>query len=122
MHIVEMKINANAGYTGKTLLELGWREKFAINIVYIKRGDKLIHVPGRENRLMPFDQIGIIATDAQIQDFKPMFENGEIDNISLQKVTVDEHTKWKGMNIISLALRERTNGIVVGIERNKKEY
>ena len=38
-HIVEMKVNPNAEYIGKNLLELGWREKFGINIVYIKRGD-----------------------------------------------------------------------------------
>ena len=127
-HIVEMKINPNAEYIGKTLLELGWREKFGINIVYIKRGDKLIHVPGRDNRLMPFDNVGIIATDAQIQAFKPMFdsiesnvlENVGVDDISLHKLIVDEHTKLKGMDIRSLGLHERINGIVVGIERSKE--
>jgi CPA2 family monovalent cation:H+ antiporter-2 len=127
-HIVEMKINPNAEYIGKTLLELGWREKFGINIVYIKRGDKLIHVPGRDNRLMPFDNVGIIATDAQIQAFKPMFdsiesnvlENVGVDDISLHKLIVDEHTKLKGMDIRSLGLHERINGIVVGIERSRE--
>ncbi len=125
-HIAEMKVNPNAEYIGKTLLELGWREKFGINLVYIKRGDKLIHVPGRDNTLMPFDHVGIIATDAQIQLFKPMFDTIEnfvqespaVDDISLQKVIVDEHTKLKGMDIRSLGLRERTNGIIVGIERD----
>jgi len=127
-HIAEMKVNPNAEYIGKTLLDLGWRQKFGINIVYIKRGDKLIHVPDRDSRLMPFDQVGIIATDAQIQSFKPMFdtienvaqENLTVDDISLQKVIVDEHTKLKGMDIRGLGLRERANGIVVGIERDKE--
>lgn len=127
-HIIEMKVNPSAEYIDKTLLELGWREKFGINIVYIKRGDKLIHVPGRDNTLMPFDQVGIIGTDAQIQLFKPMFdtienfvqENLSIDAISLQKIIVDEHTKLKGTDIRSLGLRERTRGLVVGIERNKE--
>jgi CPA2 family monovalent cation:H+ antiporter-2 len=127
-HIVEMKVNPNAEYIDKTLMELGWREKFGINIVYIKRGDKLIHVPGRDSTLMPFDQVGIIGTDAQIQLFKPMFdtienfaqETAAIDAISLQKIIVDEHTKLKGIDIRSLGLRERTRGLVVGIERNKQ--
>jgi CPA2 family monovalent cation:H+ antiporter-2 len=127
-HIVEMKVNPNAEYNGKTLQELAWREKFGINIVYIKRGDRVIHVPGRDERIMPFDQVGIIATDAQVQAFAPTFdaidrnvnENPNVDNISLQKVIVDEHTKLKGMDIRSSGLRERTNGIVVGIERKKE--
>ena len=77
---------------------------------------------------MPFDQVGIIGTDGQIQLFKPMFDTVEnlaneypaIDAISLQKVIVDEHTKLKGIDIRSLGLRERTSGLVVGIERNKE--
>jgi CPA2 family monovalent cation:H+ antiporter-2 len=106
-------------------MELGWREKYGINFVYIKRGDKLIHVPGRGSRLMPFDRVGIIATDAQIQTFKPILESVEAnvsenvgaDNVSLHKLIVDEHTKFKGMDIRSLGLHERINGLVVGIER-----
>jgi CPA2 family monovalent cation:H+ antiporter-2 len=127
-HIVEMKVSANAEYIGKTLQEMAWREQFGINIVYIKRGDRVIHVPGRDQRLMPFDQVGIIATDAQVQTFKPVFDSMEpdvndgsgVDDISLQKIIVDEHTKLKGIDIRSSGLRERTNGIVVGIERNKE--
>lgn len=125
-HIVELEVNPHADYIGRSLLELGWREKFGINIVYIKRGDKLIHVPGRENKLMPFDTVGIIATDEQIQLFKPHFDATEnvapvdvdIEDISLEKILVDEYTQLKGQDIKSSGLRERTNGLVVGIERN----
>jgi CPA2 family monovalent cation:H+ antiporter-2 len=127
-HIVGMEVNQHAAYIGKTLSELGWREKFGINIVYIKRGDKLLHAPGRNNRLMPFDYVGIIATDAQMQAFQPEFDATEsiapkevnIDSISLEKILVDEHTKLKGLDIRSSHLRERTNGLVVGIERRKE--
>jgi len=126
VHIVEMEVNQNAEYIGKTLVELAWREKFGINIVYIKRGDKLIHAPGRDNRLMPFDYVGIIATDAQMQLFKPVFDTTEsipskdadVNDISLEKIMVDEHTQLTGLDIRSTALRERTSGLVIGIERN----
>lgn len=127
-HIIEAEVNPHAEYIGKTLMELQWREKFGINIVYIKRGDKLIQVPGRENRLMPFDHIGVIATDAQIQVFKPVFDATEniapkevdVNDITLEKILVDEHTKLKGMDIRTSGLRERTNGLVIGIERDKE--
>lgn len=127
-HIIEMEVNPHAEYIGKTLLELAWRERYGINIVYIKRGDKLIHVPGRHNRLLPFDQVGVIATDDQIQVFKPVFDatetvipdEADVNDISLQKILVDEHTKLKGSNIRNSGLRERTNGLVVGIQREKE--
>lgn len=125
-HIVELEVAPHADYIGKSLSDLAWREKYGINIVYIKRGEKLIHVPGRHAILLPFDNVGFIATDEQMQTFKPVFdsiENGdaapiEIDEIALKKIVVNEHTKLNGLDIRSSGLRERTNGLVIGIERN----
>lgn len=127
-HILEMEVNPYAEYIGKTLLELAWREQYGINIVYIKRGDQLLNIPGRHARLLPFDKVGIIATDDQIQTFKPVFdavesiagEELDIGEISLEKILVDEHTRLKGLTIRDSGLRERTNGLVVGIQREKE--
>ena len=127
-HIVEMEVKPEAVYIGKSLSDLKWREQYGINVVYIKRGDKLIHTPTRDNKLLPFDMIGIISTDGQMKLFKPVFDSIEnvnpddvdINDISLQKILVDEHTKLKGLDIRSSGLRERTNGLVIGIERNQE--
>lgn len=124
-HIVELEVAPEAEYVGKTLLELAWREHYGINIVFIKRGEKLIHVPGRNNKLLPRDLVGIIATDEQIQRFKPIFDakdpvipsDVDVEDIALKKIVVNEHTRLKGLDIRSSGLRERTNGLVIGIER-----
>jgi CPA2 family monovalent cation:H+ antiporter-2 len=127
-HMVDLEVNPQAEYIGKTLAEIAWREHYGINIAYIKRGDKLIYAPGRNNRLLPFDHVGIIATDDQMQIFKPIFDTAENvekkdqhpGDIVLQKIVVDEHNQLKGLSIRSSNIRERTNGLVVGIERNKE--
>ncbi|MEO6813740.1 MAG: cation:proton antiporter [Ginsengibacter sp.] len=127
-HMIDLEANPHAEYIGKTLLELAWRENYGINIAYIKRGNKLIYAPGRNNRLLPFDHVGIIATDDQLNTFKPVFDASEsidatdhnIADIILQKIVVDEHNKLKGNTIRASHIRERTNGLVVGIERNKE--
>ncbi len=84
--------------------------------------------PGRSHKLLPFDHVGVIATDEQMQVFKPVFDAKEAnidpmpntDDIVLQKIVVDEHTKLKGLTIRTSQIRERTNGLVVGIERDKQ--
>lgn len=127
-HMIDQEVNPQAEYIGKTLVELSWRERYGINIAYIKRGDKLIYAPGRSNRLLPFDHVGIIATDDQMNIFKPVFDATEsigiadhnIEDIILQKIVVDEHNKLKGLTIRGSNIREHTNGLVVGIERNKE--
>ena len=126
-HIIDLEVDQQAEYIGKTLVELAWREKFGINLAYIKRGDKLIYAPGRNNKLLPFDRVGVIATDEQMQSFMPIFDRTEkldpntnnIEDIILQKIVVDEHTRLKGLSIRDSRIRERTNGLVVGIERRK---
>jgi CPA2 family monovalent cation:H+ antiporter-2 len=125
-HIVEMDVNPQATYVGKTLADLSWREAFGINLVYIKRGEQLIHVPDRNTRLYPHDKAGIIGTDEQMKAFKDVFEAREntspapvdVSDIVLQKILVDEHTRLKGLDIRTSGLREKTHGLVIGIERD----
>ena len=127
-HMVDLEVNQNADYVGKTLEEIAWREQYGINIAYIKRGDKLIYAPSRHNKLLPFDLVGIIATDEQMQVFKPVFETTEclepgeynIADIIVQKIVVDEYNKLKGLTVRGSGIRERTNGLIIGIERNKE--
>ena len=88
----------------------------------------MIHVPGRTNTLFPFDKVGIIATDEQMQQFKTVFDSAksvtpshvDINDISLEKIIIDEHTRLKDQDIRSSGIRETTNGLVVGIERNQE--
>lgn len=127
-HMIDMEVNPLAGYVGKTLEELGWREKYGVNIAYIKRGDRIIYAPGRTSRLFPFDHLGIIASDDQMQTFKPVFDvreqtdNSEqiVEDIVVQKLVVDEHNKLKGLTIQQSGIRERANGLIIGIERNNE--
>lgn len=127
-HIVPLQVPQQAHYVGRTLKELEWREKFGINVVYIRRGDDLISTPQRNHFLLPFDQVGILATDEQLQAFKPVFDSSEspseprvsVNDIVLRKVVVDENNRLKGSDIRSSRVRERTNGLVIGIERNNE--
>lgn len=125
-HIVDLEVAQEAAYAGETLKELGWREKYGINVAYLKRGEKLIHAPGRDQKVLPFDHLGIIATDDQLQVFMPVFNATEsavgaditTEDISLQKIVIDEHTTLRGKTLRDSGIREKLNGLVVGIERD----
>jgi CPA2 family monovalent cation:H+ antiporter-2 len=127
-HIADMEVNQNAAYIGRTLKELQWREKYGINVACIKRGDRLIFAPDKNARLLANDHLGIIGTDEQLQTFKPVFEASEsfdpvelnMEDFIVQRIMVDENNKLKGLSIRDSKIRERTNGLVIGIERNDK--
>lgn len=127
-HMIDLEVNPHASYIGHTLFFLGWREKYGINIAYIRRGNRVIYAPRRNERLLPFDHVGIIATDDQMQQFSEVFEEKEareveennVDEIVLQKMVVNERNKLKGLSIRSSQIREKTNGLVVGLERDQQ--
>jgi len=125
-HIVDLEVSPHADYIGKSLEELAWREEYGINIGYIRRGEKLIYAPARNTKLFPFDQVGIIATDEQLQNFvktfnpAPKHEDTEanVEDIVIQNILITENNPLRGLNIRESGIRERTEGLIIGIERN----
>lgn len=123
VHIIELEVNPLADYIGKSLNELQWREKYGINIGYIRRGEKLIHTPDRNQILMPYDKVGIIATDDQFQIFKFIFDSRELvpeqntDHIKLGKILINHHSPAKGLSIRESGIRDKTDGLVIAIRR-----
>jgi CPA2 family monovalent cation:H+ antiporter-2 len=122
-HIYYYTINPHADFIGKSLEELKWREQFGVNIAYVERGNQVYFAPQRDLKIYPFDSIGVIGTDEQLKKFGelmlPFEENileGEVA-ADLQKIAVDELSKLKGLSIRESGLREKTDGLVVGIER-----
>lgn len=128
VHLVDLVVDPHATFVGRHLLELSWREKFGINIAYIRRGNKIIYAPKRDDRLLPFDQIGVIATDEQVNSFMKEFneketsemEEKDLSDIVLYRMVVDEKNKLKNKTIRNSQIREKTNGLVVGIERENQ--
>lgn len=126
-HMADFIIAKESNLAGKTLEELKIREQFGINIASIKRGDVTINIPIRTERLFPGDEINIIGTDEQVKLFKNFLDKHEIDepeafikeDIILQQLELKNRV-CIGKSIRESQIREKTHGIIVGIERNGK--
>jgi CPA2 family monovalent cation:H+ antiporter-2 len=123
-HMAFFTMPAESTVVGKSLKELAWREQYGINIAYIERGSITITAPARTDVLYPFDKISVIGTDVQLEQFRTILEsailpakNGE-EEITLNKFIVDEHNALRGKTLRASGIREATNGLVVGIERD----
>ena len=125
-HITTFELDAHTHYIGKTLMESKIREKFGVNIVAIERGDFVINVPNRDNHLYPHDKLSVIGTDEQIEAFKTHLEstanNAPVKDISTKVLlfhfTIGKNSTLLNHDIRNSLIRERTQGLVVGIERN----
>ena len=122
---MELDTNPLAKYVGHRISDLGWRKHYGINIVYIKRGDYIIQLPEASVRILPYDKVGIVATDEQIQLFKPEFDKTDLsfchtidnENIVLRNIRFNNNCKLVGKSIFNSQLREKARSQIIGIER-----
>jgi CPA2 family monovalent cation:H+ antiporter-2 len=127
-HIATFELNAQSPLVGNTLSESKIRERFGVNIVVIERDDFVINVPGRDTHLYPHDTLSVIGTDEQIGNFETFLESNKqhtkSDNyrtqVSLHHFTLSKKSPLLGKTISSSRIRERTQGLIIGIERNGK--
>jgi len=121
-HMTTFEINAESNIIGQPLHLLALREKIGINIAAIKRGNFTINVPNRNEQIYPNDVLYIIGTDRQIDKFRVFMKNSKVAIPENDAETVLKQFELKnddfiGKTIRESQLREKTNGLIVGIER-----
>lgn len=125
-HLTELIVSPDSVLVGQTLVDLAVREKYGINIALIERGKRMIPTPSRDERLYPHDKVLIIGSDDQLATVKPLFE-GQQDTVeehdfpknemTLQKVVINSQSPIYKQTIRDSGIREKSQGLVVGIER-----
>lgn len=124
-HISYLNIPAESEIAGKTLHELKIRETFGASIALIERGHLFITAPGRDEKLFPNDRVAVIGDDEMIANLthflkstKVFTPNTKVENYAIHKVLVTESMSFANKTIRKSGIREKTDGLVVGIERH----
>jgi CPA2 family monovalent cation:H+ antiporter-2 len=54
----------------------------------------------------------------------PAYHNGDnkVEDVGLQRIVVDEYTKLKGLTIHDSGIREKTDGLVIRVERADQHF
>jgi CPA2 family monovalent cation:H+ antiporter-2 len=128
-HLTSFDVSPEAVVAGKSLVELQIREKYGVNVAVIERGRNTIMAPTRNERVLPGDRIYVFGTDPQIETFRQLMESevepaikGEIgkEDVSLQKLLVTSESMLLRKTIREAGVREKTKGLIVGVEKNGK--
>ncbi|MDO9182914.1 MAG: cation:proton antiporter [Bacteriovorax sp.] len=124
-HISYLDILPESEVAGKTLHELKIRETFGASIALIERGHLFITAPGRDEKLFPNDRVAIIGNEKMIANLaiylkssKTYSSSQKIANYALHKIQVNEKMPFVFKTIRKSGIREKTDGLVVGIERH----
>ncbi|MCD7972025.1 MAG: cation:proton antiporter [Candidatus Azobacteroides sp.] len=125
LQLMYYKVAPNSQYVGKTLQESHARKDYGVNIVSIVRGNEYINIPDSGDLIFPYDKIGVIGTNEQLEKFaKTIEQQEEIDGynkdgneVILEHFTIKPSSALIGKTIQSSQVRERLNCLVIAIER-----
>lgn len=125
-HIAHFQVVAESPIVGKTLRELALRERFGVNIAMLERGNRVVMAPGRHEQVFPSDKLSAIGTDEQLDNFRKFLDEipqrpsnqQQKQEVTLKQFVLKPDSPLLGQSIRDSKIRERTKGIVVGIERN----
>lgn len=124
-HLVALEVDPHSEFIGKTLEQLKIRERFGVTIALIERGQKKLPAPGRNAMVFPYDKIFVIGTDEQILQFKnkaevvshPTHKPDEF-NYVLIPYFIAPDSPFCGRTIRDSGVREKSHGLIVGVERD----
>lgn len=126
IHVEEIDIPQSSSIVGKTLAELNFKQTTGVNIVSIIRGDEYINIPDGNVRLYPLDKIVVVGSDEEVQAFmiraeediqasQDHFPNER--HVGLTQYIVEEDSPFAGKKVRELGIKEKTECMIVGINR-----
>ena len=127
LHPVELLVNVDSDLAHKTLAETRIRQNFGVNIIALFRNLNIIITPNGQERLLPYDKVVALGTDAQIDALRSSLESLKnapapthaIKNFRLKTLLIDAGHPLKGSTIKAAGLHKQFQGLVVGIERHE---
>lgn len=125
-HIVEIEIGDLSEFVTKSLGECRIRERFGVNVVAIQRGHNTICGPRGDKVLYDGDKLIVLGTDEQLDKLRQKATAAslqsesefKLENLTLKPVLITADNMLIGKTIRDSNIRERINGLVIGLERN----
>lgn len=77
MHQAYVEVGRGSAFVGDRLIDSGLRSDYGVSVSSIQRGQRLMPLPSKDERIFPGDILGIIGTDDQIKRLNDDLERDE---------------------------------------------
>lgn len=128
IHISDFDVPEDSAWTGKTLRDLQFRNRFGVHISSILRGRQRINIPNGSNVIFPNDKIQIIGNDDQLRAFgealkgEQVAEDPDIEKreMKLRQLILTAASPFIGKTLRESGIRDRYNCMVIGVEEGQE--
>jgi CPA2 family monovalent cation:H+ antiporter-2 len=127
-YLSAVDIEQESNLAGKTLIELGLREKFSITVMVVQRGKEHVVAPSSSFQIFPGDRILCFGSDDNMDTFKKTISiqkqsettqtpELELANYALWAIEIAEHSQLLHKSIRESRIQERYKCMIVGLQR-----
>lgn len=128
IHIGEFDVPDDSLWSGHTLSQLQFRNKFGVMVSSILRGRHRINIPNGEDEIFPGDRIQAIGNDEQLAVFGQaigqtvMADDPDIEKreMKLRQMVIDGKSPFVGKTLCESGIRDQYNCMVVGLEEGEE--
>ena len=118
----------NSAWVGKTLMELGLRQQYGVDVSSILRANKRLNIPDGHSIIFPGDRLQVIGSDDQLAVFGRALEEQlaeedkdiEKREMKLRRMAISGTSMFVGLTLKESGIRDKYNCMVVGLEEGKE--
>lgn len=120
--LAEYVVSPDSPLVAKNLAQSRLKEDHGVTIAMIQRGHQRFVAPAGECLLLPHDRIYLIGPEDHLQSVQLALEYQARDQqtdttVGLESLLLDEASPFISKSIRDAGLRERVQGLIVGVER-----
>ena len=125
LHLADFDLPGDTPLAGKTLMELGFGQKYGVHVVSIHRGDVRIRIPSAHDCLYPQDRIRVIGNDAELEAFAAALEGHHAhsaaapdadEEVILSLVKIGAASPFLGQTVRDAGFRANYHCLIAGVE------
>jgi len=128
IHMSDFDVPDDSLWSGKTLSQLRFRNRYGVHVSSILRGRQRINIPNGRTVIFPGDRIQAIGNDEQLTAFSAAIkrelqpEDAEIEKreMKLRQIAIGERSSFAGKTLRDSRIREDYGCMVVGLDEGKE--
>ena len=128
IHMADVDVPLDSLWAGRTLAELGLRQKFGVHVSSILRVSRRINIPDGSSVIFPGDRIRVVGSDGQLTNMSHAIKEevygedpeSEKREMNLRQIVITGSSPFIGKTLQESGIRGKYNCLVVGIEEGEE--